>query len=112
MFLITGSGFKSMLFWFDIVPMLIGPSITQLFPRTATVVAGCVHSDPWKIWVLSFIVNDVPLPLSAASVSIDVLPLDPCQALSAVLHGYVAQRVVLLPEIVIEPAASITAVPV
>jgi DNA-binding NarL/FixJ family response regulator len=112
MFLITGSGFRSTLFWLDIVPMLIGPSITQLLPRIETVVAGCVHSDPWKIWVLSFIVKDVPLALSAASVSIELLPLVPCQAVNEVLHGLVAHRVVLLPDIVIDPEASITAVPV
>src|SRR4051794_31511248 len=111
MFLITGSGMRFALFALSIEPTLIGPSIVLLLPRIDTPAAGCVQSDPWKLCVLSCMMKVLPLDLRVASVSMLLLPLVPCQAVSAKLHGLVAQRVVLLPTKAIVPATSRTAVP-
>src|SRR3954454_19642045 len=96
MFLITGSGFRCALFALFIVPTLIGPSIVALLPAIETPALGCVQSDPWKVWLLFGIEKVLPPDVSVPSVSIELLPLVPCQAVSDVSHGLVAQSVVVL----------------
>src|SRR3954471_9965799 len=103
MFLITGSGMRFALFALFIVPTLIGPSIVALFPGIETPEPGCVQSEPWKVWLLSCMVNVLVAEPSAARVSIELFPLVPCHAVSDVLHGLVAQSVVVFPTIVIPP---------
>ena len=113
MFLITGSGLKvALLNDASNLPMLIGPSTVTPFFTNVIDDEGCVQSEPWKVWLLFVNVIDVVFDFSETSVSIELLPLDPCHAFAAVLHGLVAQNVVLLPLNVIVPAASITPVPV
>src|SRR4051794_6484583 len=110
MFLITGSGFRFALFALFIVPTLIGPSIVALFPAIATPAAGCVQSEPWNVWLLFGIEKALPLELREASVSIELLPLVPCHAVSEVSQPVVAHSVVVLPTNVIVPATSMIAV--
>src|SRR5438067_3533169 len=108
MFLITGSGMKvALLNVASMLPTLIGPSTMSVFFTNATVELGCVHSDPWKVWALFWNTIARVLDASETSVSIELLPLLPCQALLDVLQGEVAQRALLLPLKVIVPATSI-----
>src|SRR5689334_16232910 len=114
MFLITGSGMNVALLKLasklpiDIGPSTVTPFFTKLMPEL-----GCVHIEPWKVSAL--FVNWIAveeLDFSETRVSIELLPLVPCQAFAAVLHGLSAQRAVPFPLKVIAPATSITPVPV
>jgi hypothetical protein len=112
MFLITGSGLKvALLNEASNLPTLIGPSIVTPFFTNVIDDDGCVQIDPWKVSLLFVNVKEVVFDASATSVSIELFPLDPCQAFVAVLQGLSAQTVVPLPFTVIVPAASITPVP-
>ena len=111
MFLITGSGLNDALLKVaSKLPMLIGPSIVTPFFTNVSVDEGCNQSEPWNVCALFVNVTDVVLFFNATRVSIELLPLEPCQLLK--LHGLVAHRLVLLPLNVIVPAASMTPVPV
>src|SRR4051812_18496246 len=113
MFLITGSGLNvALLNVASKLPMLIGPSTVTPFFTNVIFDEGCAQREPWKVWVLSVNVIEVVFDFSATSVSIEVLPLVPCQAFTAVLHGLVAHKAVALPLNVIVPPTSITPVPV
>src|SRR5258705_827722 len=91
MFLITGSGLNcALLNVASKLPMLIGPSTVTPFFTNVIVDDGCVQSEPWKVCALSVKVIDVVLAFSATSVSIELLPLAPCQVVK--LHGLVAQN--------------------
>src|SRR6266516_3289711 len=113
MFLITGSGLNDALLKVaSKLPMLIGPSTVTPFFTNVICEDGCVQSDPWKVWELFVNTTEVVRGLRATSVSIELLPLEPCQALKS--HGLVvvAQSCVALLLNVTVPATSITAVPV
>src|SRR6266568_255487 len=107
MFLITGSGLKTALLNVaSKLPTLIGPSTVTPFLTKVIVDEGCDQRDPWKVCELLVKTIAVVLAFSATSVSIELLPLVPCQALTAVLQGLSAQNTVALPLKVIVPAAS------
>src|SRR5579862_617061 len=103
MFLITGSGFRfGVLPVMSSVPMLIGPFSTCEFPLTSICDVVGHQSDPCQVWLLPVIVIAfvAAFVFKAASESIEVLPLEPCHAVDAVLQGFSAQT---LPEMVIVP---------
>ena len=113
MFVITGSGMNdALLNELSNLPMLIGPSIVTPFFTNVIVDDGWLQSDPWYVCELLVNVIEVTFDASATSVSIELFPLDPCQAPAAVLHGFVAQKAVAFPLKVIVPATSIAPVPV
>src|SRR5579862_718065 len=114
MFLITGKGLSEALFVARlIVPRLIGPSTVAEFPLSRAPELGCVQSEPWKIWLFAPSVTALELfETSETSVSIELLPLEPCHAEAFVLHGDSAQTFVLLLTSVAVPATSNTPVPV
>src|SRR3954463_15988438 len=90
MFLITGSGLNvALLNEASNLPMQIGPSTVTPFFTKVIDDEGCVQSDPWNVWLLFVNVMDVVFAFSATSVSIELLPLFPCQAVK--LHGLSAQ---------------------
>src|SRR5690348_4076981 len=104
MFLITGSGQSVALLNVESkLPMLIGPATRSPFFRKVTFELGCVQSEPWKTWLfeppLTPKLIAVVLEASAASVSIEVLPLEPCQFVgqSRLVQPATAQICVLLP---------------
>ena len=113
MFLITGSGISvALLNDASNVPMLIGPSTVTPFYTKVIDAVGCVQSDPWNVCALFVKVMAFPLLARATSVSIELLPLEPCQEPLDVLHGGpVAQSAVPLPLNVTVPAVSTTALP-
>src|SRR3954452_22137997 len=98
MFLITGSGISvALLNVASRLPIAIGPSTVTPFFTNVIEELGCVHSEPWKVWLLFVNGIAVVFGTSETSVSMEWFPLEPCQALAAVLHGLVAQSIVLLP---------------
>src|SRR5437667_7430108 len=115
MFLITGSGLNAALLKVaSKLPMLIGPSTVTPFFTNVMCAVGCVQSEPWKVCELSVKVTDAidVLVERATSVSIELLPLEPCHALKLQGLTVVAQSCVALPLNVTAPATSSTAVPV
>src|SRR6266545_2380386 len=96
MFLITGSGMNTALLKvLSNLPMLIGPSTVTPFLMKVIDDEGWHQSEPWKVWLLSLKVIPIPFDFNATSVSIELLPLAPCQFVK--LHGLVAQSVVEFP---------------
>src|ERR1700675_3338022 len=85
MFLITGSGLNTALLNVaSNLPMLIGPSTVTPFFTNVIDDEGWVQSDPWNVSALFVNVIEVVLAFSETSVNMLLLPLDPCQAFTAV----------------------------
>src|SRR6266403_572716 len=98
MFLMTGSGWS-------VAPLNVAASLPMV-----SVELGCVQSEPWKVWALSWNVIAVALDASEASVSIWLLPLVPCQFEREQLAT--AHNEMLLPEKRIVTETSMIQVPV
>src|SRR3954471_12190869 len=110
--LITCSGITgALLNVASMLPIAIGPSTVTPFFTNVIEELGWVQSEPWKVCALFENVMAVVFEASDTSVSIELFPLEPCQAEAAVLQGLSAQSVVPLPLKVIVPAVSITADP-
>src|SRR3954463_5382454 len=94
MFLITGSGSITVLFKLEeMLPTLIGPWIVVLFEVKLTDELGWVHIEPWNVSLLPLMLIATPLAITGAMVSIELLPLDPCQFVK--LQPDTAQRLML-----------------